>query len=232
MCFASRSRARASTSSISTRRSTRTPITTSCSSRRPATARTVAARQLREKADEQVPQLFQVLDLTLPDKQHVPSRCTQRLLSVEISLHVPRQFLVPIGRVRSGRVSDPAAWIGMLVPKTAMNENHLVPTPEHQIRVSRKVFLVKPVSISKAVNESPNSQFWLHALALDTPHVVGPAFRGDPIHCSYDPSEVPVSIPATKGANFTFFTNSDRLTARTNDRSIRLRNSAWLGGSA
>jgi hypothetical protein len=59
----------------------------------------------------------------------------------------------------------------MLMPKAAMDENHLAPAAENQIRLSRKISLMEAIPIAKPMNQFSHKHFGLHALTLYTTHV-------------------------------------------------------------
>ena len=74
-------------------------------------------------------------------------------------------------------MADTASRIIVGVPKAAVDENRHARRPENQIRFSWQILSVKPVTMPKATHKLAHSEFGLHALAFDTPHVFGAALR-------------------------------------------------------
>ena len=70
----------------------------------------------------------------------------------------------------------------MLMPKAAVHENHFSTRRKHQVRFAGKVPLVESIAVAESVDESPNEQFGLHALASDRAHVPAAPGRTQLVH--------------------------------------------------
>ena len=58
----------------------------------------------------------------------------------------------------------------MPMPKTSMHEDNLAAPWENNIRTAWQVFLVKPVTITHRMNETPNGQFGAGVTASNQTH--------------------------------------------------------------
>jgi hypothetical protein len=61
--------------------------------------------------------------------------------------------------------------VAMLVPKTAMDKNDLMPTRKNKIGAAWKVMTVEPITPSKTIDHTADEQFWLHAGAFYSTHI-------------------------------------------------------------
>lgn len=59
----------------------------------------------------------------------------------------------------------------MLMPKTAMNEDHSFPTREYHVRLAGYVFMVKPEPVTFRMGQPADNNLRPHALAMDGTHV-------------------------------------------------------------
>jgi hypothetical protein len=59
----------------------------------------------------------------------------------------------------------------MLMPETAVHEDHFPAGREHQVGFAGKIRCMQAVPVSKPVDEPPHREFGLHILAADGPHV-------------------------------------------------------------
>lgn len=58
----------------------------------------------------------------------------------------------------------------MAVPKTPVDENHLLQSWKNEVRPAHKIFAVETEPISKAVSYAPNCEFRCRVFLLDALH--------------------------------------------------------------
>jgi hypothetical protein len=63
------------------------------------------------------------------------------------------------------------------MPKAAMYEDNLLPLPEDQIRLSRKVRRVQPKPTAEAMHKFPHKKLGFHPFALNPAHILRALFR-------------------------------------------------------
>lgn len=93
----------------------------------------------------------------LPELDYPPARRKQCLLVPGIASDVLVKFALPEFLAGSG--SRGIATSGVPVPEAAMHEDADPVTGEHQIRPSRKVFLVKTISEAVPMQQTPDLHF-------------------------------------------------------------------------
>lgn len=72
------------------------------------------------------------------------------------------------------------------MPKTAMHEYDLAPPDKHQVRSSRKVPTMQPISVSHAVHQASNRNFRAGIFGSHTSHDFRAPLRADRIHsCTF-----------------------------------------------
>ena len=83
-------------------------------------------------------------------------------------MNVANEFRLPIFGVRRWRKFAPLAGVSM--PEAAVNENHFPPSPEYEVRPSRKFASMQTVAVAEPMNQSPNDYFRRSTCAADTGH--------------------------------------------------------------
>jgi len=63
------------------------------------------------------------------------------------------------------------------MPEAAMNKNDLLKSRKDDVRVSGQAPTMKAVTITQAVQKTPNLKLGTHAFAPDAPHVFAAALR-------------------------------------------------------
>jgi len=91
-----------------------------------------------------------VLKFARPDDKVVPSKFFQPPLILGISDLIAFEFREPIGGARFGCVAVYATLV--LMPKTAVDEDDLASSSEHQIRLTGEGFTVEPIPVSESMN--------------------------------------------------------------------------------
>lgn len=84
--------------------------------------------------------------LTLPNNLRTPSQLCKPCTMQDVSFLIPPQFGPPVSEIGPRTVSQFAMRV--LVPEAAVHKDHLASAREHQIRTTRKVVPMKPISVS------------------------------------------------------------------------------------
>ena len=108
--------------------------------------RTEAIAHGREKLPYTVPQSGVPLNLALPQYQDFPARFLECRRMLRVAGGIAFQLRQPVAAVGLREAGDLAGGIGMLAPKTTMNENHLCPARKDQVWPARRVLPVQAVS--------------------------------------------------------------------------------------
>ncbi len=58
----------------------------------------------------------------------------------------------------------------MAVPKTTMDENHLVARPKNQVWFSREILSVEAITVAHSMYKSSDEEFWLRVLRANRLH--------------------------------------------------------------
>lgn len=103
-----------------------------------------------------------------PYNERLPALRFEGFDILSVPRFVPLQLRPPITLIGFRNMGGLAI---MRVPEAAVNENHLPARSEHQVRLSGKVFPMKPEPVSQPVRETPHLQFGLHILAPNRAHV-------------------------------------------------------------
>jgi hypothetical protein len=111
--------------------------------------------------------------LAFPNYENAPSSFLERRHGPLVALDNLAEFWMPISRVRFWKPAIEAFLPGMLVPKTAMNEDCLLVRPAHDVWFAGKLPRVEAESVTEPMNQRADDQFWLHAVRADSPHVFG-----------------------------------------------------------
>lgn len=115
------------------------------------------------------PDTLNVGKLAFPDHARLPSTRFQCRGILRVSLLVPQELRSPIPSIRSRYMCSFAAR--MHVPETAMNEDDLTSRRKNQVRLSRKVFPVQPVTIAHPMYEATHCHFRACVFGPDGTHV-------------------------------------------------------------
>jgi hypothetical protein len=118
----------------------------------------------------------EILHLTFPHYQSAPTLVLQRLDRPSVPRPVPEEFGSPKGppRFRERRFST----IGMLVPKTPVNENSLLSGRKDKVRTARQIATMQAKSVSEGMRKTPNYSLRLRVLSANACHKPT-AFRGN-----------------------------------------------------
>jgi hypothetical protein len=117
----------------------------------------------------------EILHLTFPNYQSAPTLALQCLDRPSVSRAVLEEFGPPKGspRFRERRFST----IGMLMPKTPVNENSLLSGRKDKVRTARQITTMQAKSISEGMRKTPNYSLGLRVLSANACHKPT-AFRG------------------------------------------------------
>ena len=122
---------------------------------------TLESAQLSQKSFKAASQHTRILRFAFPYHADGPSRFFQCRQRKRVALFIPRQFWLPILKVRFGRSCVFASGSRVLVPEAAMHKNHFAPERKNQIRFARKVFPMQTVAVAHCVRQPPDSHFRL-----------------------------------------------------------------------
>ena len=136
--------------------------------------------KVAKEAQESSTQCIHVLGFTFPDSHHFPSDPTKRLNAPLIPFDVSAKFQRPITDPRLG--SPPVFACSVLVSKTTVDEDDLSPSREYQIGRSRQGSLMKPVTVSEAIQKSADNEFWLRVFSSNPAHVLAASCWRDSVH--------------------------------------------------
>lgn len=74
--------------------------------------------------------------LALPDDKDVPTIFGEFVAMQGIALYIPRQFRMPVGRVRFGPTPVQTGFRSVLMPETSMHEDDFAAPLENNIRLA------------------------------------------------------------------------------------------------
>lgn len=118
--------------------------------------------------------------LAFPHNQDLPAKPAKLSAISSISCLVARQLplpeLGPCGRL------DLAVFASMAVPETSVDENHLPPAGENQVRASGEIVPMHPVPITQGVYQPPDDHLRVRVLAPNPGHAVLPLLRRENVH--------------------------------------------------
>jgi hypothetical protein len=72
---------------------------------------------------------------------------------VLVALHIALELFVPVIRIRFGQPRVTAGFLGMLMPKTAVDKYNFVARLENQIRFSWQTLAVETEAVTQLVNQ-------------------------------------------------------------------------------
>ena len=106
---------------------------------------------------------------TLPNSKNFPT-CLPKLCYIPpVSLHILSEFFNP--EVSSSLGSSSIRAVLMSVPEATMNKDNSIELRQHNIRTSRKTFLMEPKTKTIAMKEASNQNFWFSIFTMDSTHV-------------------------------------------------------------
>lgn len=102
-------------------------------------------------------------NLAFPDNEHGPSERAEFVLDLGVAGGVALQFRKPVFTVGFGQAGNRAGRVGVLMPETAMYEDHLAAGGKYKIWLPGQVPLVKAVPVAQGMQQAPHSHFGFHA---------------------------------------------------------------------
>lgn len=127
-----------------------------------------------EKSGESRPQPFQIPRLAFPNYHRRPAQLSKVGHVPEVPGHIRAKLLLPEGLTciwyRRASTSIVA------VPETAMNEDHLLPAWEADVRRPGQIAPVEPVAVAEGIQQTSHGHFRPGVLRPDPCHV-GTSFR-------------------------------------------------------
>jgi hypothetical protein len=124
-----------------------------------------------EKYSNSCCKFLKIICLAFPDDKRFPAQLFQLAKVSRVTLTVSFQFFDPVCFVGFWNAAFYAASFLMLVPETAMYENHLFSRSKDQVRFPGQIFPVQPVPVTHAMHKSADTHFRLHVLRADSAHV-------------------------------------------------------------
>jgi hypothetical protein len=100
---------------------------------------------------------FRCSGLTFPDDEDLPAGFTEGFEITTVSFDISPAFILPEFGV-CGR-GDPAKTTAVHMPETAVNEDYLFVSDQHNIRVAGKVAAIKGITITHSMDEGANDYF-------------------------------------------------------------------------
>jgi hypothetical protein len=58
-----------------------------------------------------------------------------------------------------------------------MHHNNCPSRREYQVRLTRQIGAVQPVTVTEAMDDGPHQHFWFHVFAFNAPHIFGAPLR-------------------------------------------------------
>jgi hypothetical protein len=111
-----------------------------------------------EKTHQPIRSRSRVLfELTLPYREDAPASRFQFCLRVSVTFPIPCQLRFPI--LAPCPWQPPFAATGVLMPKTAMEENNFPPAGENEVRLARQILSMQPEPVTETVQQTPQSEF-------------------------------------------------------------------------
>lgn len=142
--------------------------------------RTAGRSEVAKKAEQPPAKYIHVLGFTFPDCHHSPSEPTKLLSAPPIPLDISAQLQGPIAHPRFRSPSVLASLVVM--PKTAVDEDDLSPSREHQIGRPRQGSFMKRVTVSEMVQKSADNELRPRVLATNPAHNLTAPCWIDSIH--------------------------------------------------
>ena len=128
-----------------------------------------------EQGNQKRLQLCFRLRLTFPNRENAPAGGFERRPVLFVARYVPSALFAPEFSPRFWNDAAPPAVV--TVPEAAVHEDDGAVFRENNIRLSRQVFSVKAVSVSKGVKDRADPHFRLGIPALYRSHVPAALFR-------------------------------------------------------
>ncbi len=97
--------------------------------------------------------LSRVAGFTFPHNEDAPSGGVESCDCFSVSPNISCQLWTPIGLIRSRHPRVRTSWIGMLVPKTPVNEDNATSSRKNEVRFSWEVSSVKTEAIPEPVRK-------------------------------------------------------------------------------
>jgi hypothetical protein len=172
--------------------------------------------------------MFDVLELALPNCQHLPSLLYQFSLILRVSSLIGVKFRTPEVQSRF-RHSGQCAFI-VPMPKATVNKDDFSASPKDDIGAAGQVPGVKPISIAFGVNQAAHNHLGSRVLGVNSGHDFGPFGWRYVVHTYYSPSMRRKSGDLSS----TYFSAASRITHAKDtffSRAIRSRVSRISGGS-
>jgi hypothetical protein len=91
---------------------------------------------------------------------------------LKIASNIPAELGSPVAEIRFWLSRDFASPIVMLMPEATMYQNDFAAGSENEVRLARKVLVVKPEAVAKLMDQAAHRKLWLHPLASDAPHIL------------------------------------------------------------
>jgi hypothetical protein len=121
-----------------------------------------------------------LVNLTFPDDQNVPSTSSKSRNAAAVTRDRPGELGPPEGLLALGVIGEPASH--MPVPETAMYEDRLLAPLHYYVRPARKPPPVKAISDPKASQHASDRPFRPGVPPADRGHVRAAPFLTDPVH--------------------------------------------------
>ena len=109
------------------------------------------------------------LNFAFPQDEHVPAGFRKVGQVFRFARSVPFQLRNPVIAVGLGKARGLAGGVGVLVPETAVNENHLPTARKHEVGAARQVMPVQTVPVAHSVDQAADSELGLRVLAANCP---------------------------------------------------------------
>lgn len=115
------------------------------------------------------------LGFAFPNHQYSPAKTLQRASLAGITSHIAFQLRPPVLDSRFRKAIARRAVV--LMPKTAVDQNHSAKTGKHQIGTTRQIAHMQPVPVSEPMNERTDDPFRSRVFAAHARHQLA-SFRG------------------------------------------------------
>jgi hypothetical protein len=119
--------------------------------------------------------MFPIAHFAFPDNKELPPQRPQCGLMPQIPLPVTLEFGEPEIQSGFGQSGQFAGWIGVAVPKAAVDEDGLATAREYEVGGTWELSLVKAISEAQGVHEPPDRHLRLAIPASHLGHA-GTAF--------------------------------------------------------
>lgn len=118
---------------------------------------------------------IQVLQLTFPNHNYVPSELSQFLLILPITFDCPLKFRQPV-ILTAGRSRRTGAT-NMPMPETPVHKYNYFVLWQNDVWLAGQIMTMQPESKSQAMQERTHDPFWGRILASNTTHDLASFFR-------------------------------------------------------